>query len=809
MFTQRSLKLLNPKYNFCGFGFLLNLVLLASASNYQDKAEQQPIQINRDIIHCHFHFITALVLDTSSNPFFLNPLSYEIIQLNESYTYMHHNRTLFNSVRLKGTLCVYTLALFPAHDELSAAQTITLLHLRSRFLYANHEKWGLRSLNMNLFPKENHFFLAIVLDNRFIKLDHLVHNVRALSTNYNIGGYFAYIVTSAKTSSPYIHCHNDVYNPASASPAAYSQRPSPLTLQSVRVIKIWKNLYRQICRKKVKYPFKGNRIQGSISDLLEHFKLSTTLVPRYRGFFQESRLTDLMRGESYHHYHGPQREFHLVPYSSSSFSFISCIGKRDLSFSLYSKPFSPPIWLFLLIAISTVVLFLYCLIRHFPLKQLNASLNVLIFHVLSPMLGTDWAIPERLSLKQAYRLAFVFWLLLGGVVVTNAYLGCMITDLTSPVAVSGTLTKFQDLNKSSCASLCECIAELKQRYESEDILPKQRRLYKLLAEPLTEDDIVASNAVLQQRSNYDFSKIAEIDFLSSYHEYLGENTNCSQASHKDSVTRAFKTFMLIEHGYDLFPKHAKKLGSIRQAIESELVECNDAVFVKRTETMPAEFDYLTKSYKNLTFFTSESEFDGMEGLTVPEDGLGMKALVLTYIEVGLLQMHSVRMEKIKEIQRYNSFTRNNSKLFHKAFSPTSIQDSIQTLFFLVSFFLFVAVILLSFEVCFSINLSKYVTLYCTMLSQIQCSLHGYVKNKLQRISTSVRSCSLYITFGWLFRPKIARNVQRDMILSSVKIVSPHFSSDPVLCHTLFPHHRPLRSTGSQFAPSLAASNVSR
>lgn len=676
---------------------LFNAIKFASTLNHQAKAELEAIQINRNIHHCHFHFITAL--DCSSNPFFLNPLSYEIIPLDASNSYMYWNRTWFNKVKVKGIACVYTIALFPSRDEIFSAYTITNLNLRSRYLYVNDQEWLHGSFK--LYPKENRFFLAIVVDSGFKALDQFASHVRFSATHFNTGGFFAYIVINERISWAHIHCYDDVNSQTS------SGTPTSFNPHSLRDTEIWKNTHTQICRKEVKYPFRGNRILGSISDLLEHFNMSTTSPKRYRYYFEESRLTGIVRSENA--FPGPEWELHIVPYSSSSFSFISCIGRRDLSFSIYVKPFSSYVWLISLITFCAVVLFLYCLIRLLSSKETHLY-QIAIFHVLSPLLGADWSLPTRVSSKQAYRLGFVYWLLLGGVAMTNAYLGCMITDLTSPVGVSGTLKKFQDLNKSSCTTLCECDAEERARSgESVSKLGKQGKLYKILAEPLAKDESVeADDFQLLQRESYDFSQKVKVDFSFSYEEYISKHNNCSQGGPESSVTRAFKMLMLIQQGYDLFPKHAKKIGSIRQAIEAELVECREAVFVKRAEKMGSEFDYLTKSYKNLSFFTSESEFDGMDGITVPEDGTGMKTWLQTYIEVGLLQMHRVKMEKMQEIQRYNSFTRNYSKQFHKAFSPTSIKDSIQTLFFLVLLLLFVAIIVIGFEICSSLNVHKIV-----------------------------------------------------------------------------------------------------
>lgn len=157
-------------------------------------------------------------------------------------------------------------------------------------------------------------------------------------------------------------------------------------------------------------------------------------------------------------------QFHAVPISSSSFSFVTCYGSQKLSFTLYLKPFDDWIWLSLLLVLVTAGTALCALFR----KQGLIQLARVPFHTISLIFLNGISVPNLPLEKLSYRLSAGFGMIIGGVVLMQAYIGCKISDLSLPLTRKAFLKGFKDLNPPNCTGDCECLKKyLNRSKESE------------------------------------------------------------------------------------------------------------------------------------------------------------------------------------------------------------------------------------------------------------------------------------------------------------------------------------------------------
>lgn len=145
--------------------------------------------------------------------------------------------------------------------------------------------------------------------------------------------------------------------------------------------------------------------------------------------------------------------------------------------------------------------------------------------------------------------------------------------------------------------------------------------------------------------------------------------------------------ILVNQDFQIIPKFLEKGRNFSWyemigITEKEVVECGKTVYAAKTRHIISEQSYLSKSYKNLTFFKSE-EFNQLpEAIFIREDGSEAFKILQRYLEGGFHQMNFNRYTSFHLQQRYNLFTMNYSRPFSYTVSAMGLQGNVQTLFYI-------------------------------------------------------------------------------------------------------------------------------
>lgn len=128
-----------------------------------------------------------------------------------------------------------------------------------------------------------------------------------------------------------------------------------------------------------------------------------------------------------------------VQTGNTGYSFLTCYGKRVLTFDFYWNPFQPELWA----ALGATYISLSLLLASWLFWNRVKNSFCPWLYVLGALLEDGVPLPRTLKDNPGLRAIFGCWIITC-VFLTNCYNGLMITGLNSPLAAA-TVTKFRDL----------------------------------------------------------------------------------------------------------------------------------------------------------------------------------------------------------------------------------------------------------------------------------------------------------------------------------------------------------------------------
>jgi len=413
------------------------------------------------------------------------------------------------------------------------------------------------------------------------------------------------------------------------------------------------------------------------------------------------------------------------PIDWTSYSFFTCYHEPIFTFQFYLEPFQANLWLIFLFTAISIALFLNLIIIVKFGRGKFKSFSSLLF-VLSTIVDDSCGMPECLKSLDVVRLSLGAWFL-ASVLFVNAYIGIVISSLTSPFNLQS-ITSFHNLTTI--------------RHKHQEII-RQFMWQKSIktsfnsgsdsgSDPYIEDFTIFSSAMEDtdghcgsapqgpiSESCFQSFWLKLVQFGSSIKQktdswdYLNTlpNLNESMLTEMESYSPKFQFinelfFSLVNPMHMkpppggekeiLFNKETmihemKDLAKYSFLIEKEMINCGRTAFVDFHATVLAEIDYMRKHYPWIKFFLAEEQI-----LQQPRfwhfvqvgSSLNYFKNSRQFITSGILD-HTLKYFQTGRFRRRRQFTLSNISSAEKRGNgprAVSLGDKIQTCFMLYAGF---------------------------------------------------------------------------------------------------------------------------
>jgi hypothetical protein len=426
--------------------------------------------------------------------------------------------------------------------------------------------------------------------------------------------------------------------------------------------------------------------------------------------------------------------------------FLTCYHEETISFRFYLAPFERDLWIVSAFSTLLIAVLLHIFIVKFH-KSKMLKFSPYMF-ILSTITDDNCAMPGGLAREPVIRIALGPWFLMT-VAMVNAYIGLVITGLTSPLPTESVdsfsqLTKMhfnpEQIARSHISSrnghVCNNEIKMMNIMDEERLFASNRtrefnpeidfKIYSsrnrvvdeiylkltIFSDPQQARDWTYQNAqafasVLLHRFDI-FIKSERI----LYRQIM--NRNLSIELRKELLTNATIPIPTMEDAIVLnllVPAHmsvptsystGKWNYSYASAVEEEIIKCGRSAYAAIRSVVELEHEYLTKHYPRIKFFMSKEEiykemyswmFRGIDD-KVPIFQ-GMKALLVTGIYRKLEEYFMKGAFFDRELYTTSSEYSNLKSRQEK--SALSLADSIQTAFFLFGLAVSVSLLTLACE----------------------------------------------------------------------------------------------------------------
>jgi hypothetical protein len=416
-------------------------------------------------------------------------------------------------------------------------------------------------------------------------------------------------------------------------------------------------------------------------------------------------------------------------------TFLTCYHEQTVSFRFYMNPFQRDLWITLAFtAFGMAVLLHIYIMRVHKSKLLKFSPYMFI---LSTITDDNCAMPGSLAREPVIRIALGPWFLMT-VVLVNAYVGLVITGLTSPLPkesvdsfskltqmhfspdqiVRGLLwsqnvhiyvPKFSMMNKVDEDNLFASSGTRKfnpgidfkiysslNRGEAETALSDVMSNPQIIVDPLEvryqlyRGRQAFSRFLMRMYKYFFFSNYAVIDQVMDRNlsidlrRELLKNATIPRIEDAILINLIVPEHMSVPTSY----LNGKWNYSFASAVEEEIIKCGRSAYADIRSDVDLEHRYLTKHYPWIKFFQSKEEvskqmdswmFPSMhDKVPIFED---MKALLFTGIYRKLEEYFMQETYLDRKLYTTSSKYYNIKSTQEK--SPLSLADSIQTSFFLL------------------------------------------------------------------------------------------------------------------------------
>lgn len=290
----------------------------------------------------------------------------------------------------------------------------------------------------------------------------------------------------------------------------------------------------------------------------------------------------------------------LVTTGYTGFQFLTCYSEKQISFEFYISPFESTVWYPLLAGGISIILALSLYIK-FGTTQKKVSFSPVLF-VLRTLLEEPCPFHKSLEREQFFRIAIAGWILVA-FILTNCYTGLMITGLNAPLA--GKVHKtFQDL-----------VCNSEQGIHSAALAWYQETFDRHYYHEFNRDTDQFKNPYL---SRHCFSLLSPlIGWDSTRPKYLFSQFLHEEVMHAANFTAKLPrqtklVFKLFHPMHAHQPKRSILLESetsSQRRIEAEVMSCGKVAFVTRSDTLEAEFNFLSRKYPSIPLQRGEEVFE--------------------------------------------------------------------------------------------------------------------------------------------------------------------------------------------------------
>jgi hypothetical protein len=426
--------------------------------------------------------------------------------------------------------------------------------------------------------------------------------------------------------------------------------------------------------------------------------------------------------------------------------FLTCYHEQMISFRFYLAPFERDLWIVLAFSTLLIAVLLHIFIVKFH-KSKMLKFSPYMF-ILSTITDDNCAMPGGLAREPVIRIALGPWFLMT-VVMVNAYVGLVITGLTSPLPTESVdsfskLTKMhfnpeqiaRDLISSRNAHVYNYEMKMMNIMDEERLFASNRtrefnpeidfKIYSSRNQALDEITLKFTIFSDPQQARYWVYQNAQsfatvllnrfFIFIESerilYRQIM--NPNLSIELRKELLTNSTIPIPTMEDAIVLnlvVPVHmsvptsyltSKWNYSYASAVEEEIIKCGRSAYAAIRSVVELEHKYLTKHYPRIKFFISKEEiykemyswmFRGMVDKAPIVQG--MKALLVTGVYRKLEEYFMKGAFFDRELYTTSSEYSNLKSRQEK--SALSLADSIQTAFFLFGLAVSVSLLTLACE----------------------------------------------------------------------------------------------------------------
>jgi hypothetical protein len=403
------------------------------------------------------------------------------------------------------------------------------------------------------------------------------------------------------------------------------------------------------------------------------FERKENIIGKGRSKCRMSRLT-IDHSELNTDFHDPGTE--VVWSGSSSFTFLTChTDKGAIHFDTYITPFDLPTWIGIMVA---------SLLTHFafatfawrdnirPISQFTFS-----HIILSWLFSFSYSPSRSISKHFWYRVISVAWFF-ASFVLAMMNTTFAITGVTSPLPEKD-ISKFEELTSYRVCRNHTCKNHEFLDYIENEGTKEEGWVFDIYSTP-----IFGANLKLFSFQTSTFGN--EIHEFKRYYEETQES-----AFWNETGVAGFLNVMLPLVYHEIkYPivngKHSKDaLLATLAEIEKEIVQCQRKVYVDRTESVLAEYSYLSKHYKWLKFRVSEERKMSSHSYWIFERDFGSR-MSKTYnalLEAGILSHLEKSYRNVVNQKRFKHTLENKKTFPEKAqseFKPSNMKGNIQTIF---------------------------------------------------------------------------------------------------------------------------------
>jgi hypothetical protein len=426
------------------------------------------------------------------------------------------------------------------------------------------------------------------------------------------------------------------------------------------------------------------------------------------------------------------QESSIVAISVEGQKFLTCYHEERISFRFYVDPFFANLWITLALTSFLMAVLIHIFIVKFH-KSMVGTFSPYFF-IISTITDDNSGMPRELGREPVIRIGLGPWFLMT-VVIVNAYVGLVITGLTSPLPLVsvdsfGELTKMHFDPEQIARNLIwsrnmHADVDTIKIMEEEKLFDINRtrefdpdldfKIYSSLNE--AEFEYVLAYALQDNIFNQSSKKIFE-ELLRTYQAFgnlllycmykyvaLEEDlyhemtiVNYSTELRREKLKNA--TVLGVEDAVILnlnFPTHIfipksikneKWNHSFASAVEQEIIECGRSAYADSRSVVEMEHKYLSENYFWIKFFLSKEEIaKEMTSWVFPgmHDTAPIVIDTKAFLVAGIYQKLEEYFVKEAYLERKKFTT--NSEYFNVNYkqgkAPVSLADSIQTAFFIL------------------------------------------------------------------------------------------------------------------------------